>query len=190
MTFGGKLKEARKESGLSQEQLAEKISVSRSAVAKWESDKGMPDIGNLKAIAALLDTSIDYLLDDDEKISFNETKEPISLSDHEPSGRCRDRRDAVCAAKHGDASAIHSLLRTRKMSRIEWWIDFIIQPGVVDVLDQFSEIASYYLVEKGAKQYLVKVTKEFITTSELADRIDTKKFVIGKYKFIKSYQIL
>ncbi len=190
MTFGEKLKEARKESGLSQEQLAEKISVSRSAVAKWESGKGMPDIGNLKAIAALLNTSIDYLLDDDEKISFNETKEPISLSDREPSGRCRDRRDAVCAAKHGDASAIYSLLRTRKMSRVEWWIDFFIQPGVVDILDQLSEIASYYLVEKGAKQYLVKVTKDFITTSELADRIDTKKFVIGKYKFTKSYQIL
>ena len=37
MTFGEKLKEARKNAGLSQEELAEKISVSRSAVAKWES---------------------------------------------------------------------------------------------------------------------------------------------------------
>lgn len=40
MTLGEKLKEARKEAGLSQEQLAEKMSVSRSAVAKWESNKG------------------------------------------------------------------------------------------------------------------------------------------------------
>ena len=37
MTFGEKLKKTRKEAGLSQEQLAEKMSVSRSAVAKWES---------------------------------------------------------------------------------------------------------------------------------------------------------
>ena len=51
MTFGEKLKEARKESGLSQEQLAEKMSVSRSAIAKWETDKGMPDVNNLKVIA-------------------------------------------------------------------------------------------------------------------------------------------
>ena len=36
MTFGEKLKEARKEAGLSQDQLAEKLAVSRSAVAKWE----------------------------------------------------------------------------------------------------------------------------------------------------------
>ena len=42
MTFGEKLKEARKEAGLSQEQFAEKMNVSRSAIAKWESDKGMP----------------------------------------------------------------------------------------------------------------------------------------------------
>jgi transcriptional regulator with XRE-family HTH domain len=58
MTFGEKLKEARKEAGLSQEQLAQKLSVSRSAVAKWESDKGMPDVNNLKAISQLLDVSV------------------------------------------------------------------------------------------------------------------------------------
>ena len=51
MTFGEKLKEARKDAGLSQEQFAEKMSVSRSAVAKWETDKGMPDVNNLKVIA-------------------------------------------------------------------------------------------------------------------------------------------
>ena len=66
MTFGEKLKNARKEAGLSQEQLAEKLSVSRSAVAKWETDNGMPDVNNLKAMASLLNTSIDYLLDEDE----------------------------------------------------------------------------------------------------------------------------
>ena len=64
MTFGEKLKEARKEAGLSQEQFAEKMSVSRSAIAKWESDKGMPDVNNLKVMAQLLDVSVDYLLDE------------------------------------------------------------------------------------------------------------------------------
>ncbi|MBO5994859.1 MAG: helix-turn-helix transcriptional regulator [Firmicutes bacterium] len=51
MTFGEKLQEARKRAGYSQEQLAEKLSVSRSAVAKWENDNGMPDIANLKAMS-------------------------------------------------------------------------------------------------------------------------------------------
>jgi len=42
MTLGEKLRQARKDNGLSQEQLAEKLCVSRSAVAKWETDKGLP----------------------------------------------------------------------------------------------------------------------------------------------------
>ena len=59
MTFGEKMRNARKEAGLSQEQLAEKLSVSRSAVAKWENDIGLPDVSNLKAMAQLLNISID-----------------------------------------------------------------------------------------------------------------------------------
>lgn len=62
MTLGEKLKEARKQAGLSQEQLAEKLGISRSAVAKWETDKGIPDVDNLKALSGLLSVSIDYLL--------------------------------------------------------------------------------------------------------------------------------
>ena len=63
-------------------------------------------------------------------------------------------------------------------------------PGIVDVLDQVNDTATYYLAEKGTKQYLVKVTKDFITTNELADKVDVKKFIVGKNKFKKGYQIL
>lgn len=62
MTFAEKLKSLRKQAGLSQEQLAEKISVSRQAVTKWESDAGIPDIENIKALSTLFDISIDELL--------------------------------------------------------------------------------------------------------------------------------
>ena len=51
MKYGDKLKEARKVSELSQEQLAKKLIVSRSAIAKWEDNLGMPDITNLRNIA-------------------------------------------------------------------------------------------------------------------------------------------
>ena len=68
MTLGEKIKEARKQCGLSQEQLAEKMAVSRSAVAKWEANNGLPDVNNLKALSALLNVSIDYLLDSGEPI--------------------------------------------------------------------------------------------------------------------------
>ena len=190
MTFGEKLKEARKEAGLSQEQLAEKITVSRSAIAKWETDKGMPDVNNLKIISQILGVSVDYLLDDNEKIRFNEIKESINLNVYEKSGKCRDKRDAACVAKNKDADAIYALTRNKKMSKAEWLVDFIVQPGVVNVLDQFNELAGFYLVLKENRQYLVKVTDEFITTNELADKVDIKKFELGNHIYKKGYQIL
>ena len=62
MTFAEKLKSIRKQTGMSQEQLAEKIGVSRQAVTKWETNAGIPDIENIMAISALFDISIDELL--------------------------------------------------------------------------------------------------------------------------------
>lgn len=62
MTFAEKLKSIRKQAGMSQEQLAEKLGVSRQAITKWETDAGIPDIQNLMAISTLFDISIDELL--------------------------------------------------------------------------------------------------------------------------------
>lgn len=61
MTFSEKLKELRKQSGISQEKLAEKLGVSRQAVTKWERDSGVPDIENIMAISKLFDVSMDEL---------------------------------------------------------------------------------------------------------------------------------
>lgn len=62
MTFAEKLKSIRKRSGMSQEELAEKIGVSRQAVTKWESDAGIPDIENIIALSEFFHISIDELL--------------------------------------------------------------------------------------------------------------------------------
>ncbi len=62
MAFAEKLKSIRKQTGLSQEQLAKKLGVSRQAVTKWETNAGIPDIENIMAISALFDISIDELL--------------------------------------------------------------------------------------------------------------------------------
>lgn len=188
MTFGEKLKKARIEAMLSQEQLAEKLNVSRSAIAKWETNKGMPDIDNLKGIASLLDISIDYLLQENENVSLQETKEHIQLQDYEIVGKCRDQRDAVCVAKHGNADAIYALKRTKKMNKIECLIDFVVQPGVVQVLDAFGK-NSYYLVENKTKQYLVKISDHLISTKELYDKVEDRFFMDG-YQYKKYYQIL
>ena len=69
MLFAEKLKALRKQKGISQEGLAEKLYVSRQAITKWESGNGIPDIENLIAISALFNESLDSLLSE-EKMSF------------------------------------------------------------------------------------------------------------------------
>lgn len=69
MTFGEKLLKLRKEKGLSQEALAEKLNTSRQAVSKWENGQGYPETEKLLMIGKIFDVSIDYLLK-----SFGETK--------------------------------------------------------------------------------------------------------------------
>ncbi len=67
-----KIKELRKKKGLSQEELANELNVSRQAITKWESGTGKPDIDNLKSIALYFHVSVDYLLD-------SSSEEAISL---------------------------------------------------------------------------------------------------------------
>ena len=62
MEFGEKLQELRKKKGLTQEELAEFLFVSRTAVSKWESGRGYPNIESLKAIAKFFLVTVDELL--------------------------------------------------------------------------------------------------------------------------------
>lgn len=72
MTFAEKLKSMRKQSGMSQEKLAEKIGVSRQAITKWENNTGIPDIENMLALSSLFNVSVDELLSN-EKIEKKQT---------------------------------------------------------------------------------------------------------------------
>ena len=66
MIFSEKLAVLRKNKGLTQEALAEKLNVSRQAVAKWESGQAYPDISNLIQISNLMNVTVDYLVRDGE----------------------------------------------------------------------------------------------------------------------------
>ena len=66
MTFAEKLKSMRKQSGMSQEKLAEKIGVSRQAITKWENNTGIPNIENMLALSSLFNVSVDELLSNEK----------------------------------------------------------------------------------------------------------------------------
>jgi len=72
MEFNDKLQQLRKQKNLTQEELAEALYVSRTAVSKWESGRGYPSIDSLKAISKLFSVSVDELLSGEELISIAE----------------------------------------------------------------------------------------------------------------------
>ena len=72
MEFHEKLQELRKQKGLTQEELAQALFVSRAAVSKWESGRGYPNIDSLKAIAACFSVTIDQLLSSDQVLTIAE----------------------------------------------------------------------------------------------------------------------
>ena len=78
MEFNEKLQELRKKKGITQETLAEKLYVSRTAVSKWESGRGYPNIDSLKAIAQFFSVSVDELLSSDEMLSIAEENQKSS----------------------------------------------------------------------------------------------------------------
>ncbi len=74
MEFHEKLKELRKNRGLTQEELSEALFVSRTAISKWESGRGYPGIDSLKEISKYFSVSIDELLSGEKLISIAENE--------------------------------------------------------------------------------------------------------------------
>ena len=72
MEFNKKLQELRKQKGLTQEELAETLFVSRTAISKWESGRGYPNIDSLKSISKFFGVTIDELLSGDELLTIAE----------------------------------------------------------------------------------------------------------------------
>ena len=72
MEFNEKLQELRKNKGLTQEELAEALYVSRTAISKWESGRGYPSIDSLKEISKYFSVTIDELLSTDEVLTIAE----------------------------------------------------------------------------------------------------------------------
>ena len=79
MEFSEKLQELRKNKGLTQEELAEFLYVSRTAVSKWESGRGYPNIESLKEISKFFDVSIDVLLSGEKLLSIAEKENKSNI---------------------------------------------------------------------------------------------------------------
>lgn len=81
MTLGNNFYTARKKQGLSQEEVAEKLGVSRQTISKWELDETLPDINQSKKLAAAYKVSLDELIEFDPDL--NDIKEVIAKTSEE-----------------------------------------------------------------------------------------------------------
>ena len=79
MEFHEKLQELRKSRGLTQEELAEGLFVSRTAISKWESGRGYPSIDSLKEISNYFSVTIDELLSSEKMLSIAERENKANL---------------------------------------------------------------------------------------------------------------
>ncbi|MBR5232434.1 MAG: helix-turn-helix domain-containing protein [Clostridia bacterium] len=188
MTLGEKIKEARKQAGLSQEQLAEKMNVSRSAVAKWETNKGLPDIDNLRYLSKLLSVSVDHLIDDGEDFESLVMREPYNLADY-GKGLKKTRKDRVIRKRFPEAE-IHTLFGQKILKRAERVADDLIgwlTPLPFGLGEFFASLRDldkeHYLVDDGDKQFIVVITDEFIEIRRMLKRITEKKFTLGEWKY-------
>ena len=83
MGLGDHLFRARKNKGLSQEMVAEKLGVSRQTISKWETDETLPDIRQSKNLAVLYGLSLDELIDWDGNRNLQEIQEAIDRTSDE-----------------------------------------------------------------------------------------------------------
>lgn len=190
MTLGEKIKDLRKSTNITQEELAEKIGVSRQAVTKWESDAGMPDVENLKNIATLFNITVDELLDYKKEILGDVIlEEKYSLDDVRKEGNARCKEEQYIVNKFNQAESIYSLSRKKKWSGLKWL--FYLSPGGSPEMEDFLEngINIFCLVEEKEQQYIVTMSKNTMKVIKLKVLFNSKKLEVNGYVYTKNYKI-
>ena len=188
MTFGEKIREARRKCGFSQGQLAERLSVSRSAIAKWETDKGLPDVGNLKILARLLNVSVDHLLDETQTVDDLVIRENYQLAAY-GYGCKKVKKDRVVRSKFPDA-VIYPLLAQQELTDLGALAD---NPPVCceNPLDRVKNTdKAFYLIERDDRQFVVTVTDVYVEAKPLEQPLRSNSFRFNGWNFIKcNYEI-
>ena len=193
MTLGEKIKKTRIECGLTQEQLSGKMMVSRQAITKWEADKGIPDVSNLKLLAQLLNVSVDYLLDDGNEIDINVIRETIDISKYGKALIKKKLADKLMLEKYPSAE-VRTLLPQKKRDKVDKGFDlfiFLVTPfvGFSDLLNSIRLLGTeYYIVNEGDMQFLVSVNyKEgYMESRRMVEFRNTRtgdKFSVGDLIF-------
>ncbi len=191
MNFAEKLKTLRKQKALSQEQLAEKIHVSRQAITKWECGTGLPDIANLIAISSLFNESLDSLVSEEKSLVSKNEFLYESRTEYDLDGKKRidlkvgvaheiiieknaDEKILVCAASN-QLLELSSLVKV-KIIEDRWRMDVKVHRSA-----KLSDTAA-----KEQLFILVRIPEKFVADVELSShvsRLRIRDMSFGKIEF-------
>lgn len=186
MSLGEKLKDIRKRFGLSQEELAEIMKVSRQAITKWESNGGLPDITNLQELSKVFGVTIDYLINDNTTLPALSMKRKLDKDKYKSK---ISSYEVILKELYPSPWQVYSLIREKKLSKMEATFDFIIGAGTVNLADVLGNMSPYYLVIKDDLKMLINIKDWELTIYELPTDINVKKFVFMNNKFTRGGQI-
>lgn len=109
--------------------------------------------------------------------------EVIDLNNYDK-GEYKDKYEAILKNKFKEFD-IYPLIRTKKMNKLEWILDFFVGAGTVDVVDGLSDLSPYFLVEKSNIQLIVNIKKDILLAYELLKPFNKKDYILDKNKFTK-----
>lgn len=165
MSISVKIQQLRKSNGLSQEQLAEKLEVSRQAVSKWESGVSSPDMEKIVLLSELFEVSTDYLIKDEEISKSNQTVQEsvhvprklyiIDINKRKLSTFEEFSVEMVC--DKGEATLITGLTKSNEKVRVPVCALYGISKGFLGV-NKRTLLGFYASVEK-AKKELISISK-------------------------------
>lgn len=181
MTFGQKLIEIRKKFGLSQDQFAEIIDVTRQIINEWENEGVLPDVSNLQMISKVFGITIDSLVNDDVQLSAFSMRKELDRNKYRSKFTMFSE---VLNEYYSEPWEIFILKREKKMTILENIIDFCVDIMPFTLADIVRDTSPYYLVKKDNLKLLVNIKNYVLYVVELPSNIDDKKFIYGKNKFI------
>ena len=197
MTLGQKLKALLKENHMTQEDLAERLDVSRQAVGKWVNDKGIPEVGKLVQISSLFGVSTDYLLKEDyEKRNTSEEKAPSNsgyyVSQEMLDGYLLYSRKNVNHMTAGISlfilsNVFDSLEHPGILMSFLYWLTMI--AGVIMIIWQFFQTKQYQEIKNERLVFDDKVFVEFKRQRENRRKKYTVVMIAGVVILLASSEI-
>ena len=148
MEFGKHIKKYRSENSLSQEQLAERVFVSRQTISNWENDKSYPDVNSLVLLSEVFNTSIDNLIKGDVKIMKKQIKED-------------DRKEFE---KLGNIFAVLMIVTVVSPIPLTRFLGYVLI--AIWVILMFVTMYVAIVVEKKKKQFDIQTYREIISFTE------------------------